>query len=92
MSVMGVLLLITLLLALFLITPSKANLANQDDIRELESALAKGIREADELHRISVSLRVALARCATDRTQISLRVNWPKSGESLQRKATNSTR
>ncbi len=62
MSVMGVLLLITLLLALFLITPSKANLANQDDIRELESALAKGIREADELHRISVSLRVALAK------------------------------
>ena len=32
MSVMGILVLITLLLALFLVTPSKANLANQDAI------------------------------------------------------------
>ena len=62
MSVMGILVLITLLLALFLVTPSKANLANQDAISELETALASGIRDADTQHAISVSLRVALAK------------------------------
>ena len=62
MSVMGILLLITLLLALFLVTPSKANLANQDAISELETALASGIRDADTQHATSVSLRVALAK------------------------------
>ena len=62
MSVMGILVLITLLLALFLVTPSKANLANQDAISELETALASGIRDADTQHATSVSLRVALAK------------------------------
>ena len=62
MSVMGILLLITLLLALFLVTPSKANLANQEAISELETALASGIRDADTLHATAVSLRVALAK------------------------------
>ena len=62
MSVMGILVLITLLLALFLVTPSKANLANQDAISELESTLSSGIRDADALHAVSVSLRVALAK------------------------------
>ena len=62
MSVMGILLLITLLLALFLVTPSKANLANSDAISKLETALASGIRDADTFHAASVSLRVSLAK------------------------------
>ena len=45
MSVMGILLLITLLLALFLVTPSKANLANSDAISKLETALASKDKE-----------------------------------------------
>lgn len=62
MSVMGILLLITLFLALFLVTPSKGALASRDTIVELEESLLAKIKDADTLQAASVSLRIALAK------------------------------
>ena len=60
MSVMGILLLITLLLALFLVTPSKANLSNQEAIKELETDLANAMNEEKTLQARAMSLRSTL--------------------------------
>ena len=60
MSVMGILLLITLLMALFLVTPSKANLSNQAAIKELETDLANAMNEEKTLQARAMSLRSTL--------------------------------
>ena len=60
MSVMGILLLITLLLALFLVTPSKANLSNQEAIKELETDLANAMNEETTLQARAMSLSSTL--------------------------------
>ena len=61
MSVTGILVLIALLLALFLVTPSQANLAHGVALRELELELDKTLREANQLAEKAVTLRLALA-------------------------------
>lgn len=82
MSVMGILLLITLLLALFLVTPSKANLSNQEAIKELETDLANAMNEETTLQAraMSLSSTLVLLRDRPDTNRITSELSRIREG------------
>ena len=77
MSVMGILVLITLLLALFLVTPSKADFSNMEAIKELENDLANAMNEEKTLQARAVSLQSTLVQLLDqpDTNQITSELN-----------------
>jgi len=65
MSVMGILLLITLLLTLFLVTPSEASFGKGELIEQLEAQMAAVEKDGKDLKSAISSLQIAISQMAT---------------------------
>ena len=65
MSVMGILLLITLLLTLFLVTPSEASFGKGKIIGQLEAQLVTAEKNGEDLESAISSLQIAISQMAT---------------------------
>lgn len=65
MSVMGILLLITLLLTLFLVTPSEASFGKGKIIGQLEAQLVTAEKNGEDLESAISSLKIAISQMAT---------------------------